>query len=187
MRDILTLKNNLLTIAMVSLIAMPALAQDDETWSLCPEPGLALQDVPAGPAEIQADIDRFTLCLDRAELLLKLEEVSARNNELMIGDSMGGMALPINPQPLSVEQTENLLASNGSGAPTQAIELPDYKVLAINGAAGQLSARLSTPDGDIQMVQLNDSLEDGSIVSAITSSQVSVRKDGKTRILNWDS
>lgn len=180
----------LFSILLVTSVLNPALAQDNDDWTLCPEPGPALQDVPAGPAEIQADIDRFTLCLDRAELLLKLEEVSNRNDELLMGASgMGGMVLPVNPTPLTQAQTEELMASNDPNmmGALPPIKMADYTILGISGAGGALDARLNTPDGDIQMVRIDDRLEDGSVVSSISASQVFVRKDGKTRLLQWDN
>ncbi len=180
----------LFSILLVTSVLNPALAQDNDDWTLCPEPGAALQDVPAGPAEIQADIDRFTLCLDRAELLLKLEEVSNRNDELLMGASgMGGMVLPVNPTPLTQAQTEELMASNDPNmmGALPPIKMADYTILGISGAGGALDARLNTPDGDIQMVRIDDHLEDGSVVSSISASQVFVRKDGKTRLLQWDN
>ncbi len=190
MHDIVTPKTKLFIkglyiFSCILVISSPVLAQEQDDWTLCPEPGEALQNVPSGPAEIQADIDRFTLCLDRAEILLKLDELSSRGDELA-GNNMGDLGLPITPTPLTSAQTEELLLGDGSNMAPQ-VQLADYTVIAISGASGDLNARLNTPDGDIQTVRVNDSLEDGTSITSISSTQVAARKDGKTRILKWDN
>lgn len=176
-------------VAVMALSIQTAHAQDDDTWDLCPEPTQSLQNVPASPAEIQADIDRFALCLDRAELLLKIEETQNRSDELSVSAGLSGLGLPIAPQPLTQEQAASLLES-GEQSTAEALppaNLPDYTIAAITGVGGDLTAQLNTPDGDIQTVRQGDQLEDGSTVSSVTASQVAARKDGDARLLQWDN
>ena len=149
------------TTTETSVIATPAPAESrGEDWELCPEPSMALTQVPSEMDELQADIDRYTLCLNRAELLLKLEDLKNQNKEA----SVDGLSLPISPTPLTAEQTTELMAD---GSSPQAMAPPpqdDYAIRDIRGMGDMLMARLQSPDGDFEQVKIGDKLADGSEV-----------------------
>lgn len=67
----------------------------------CPEPRTALSETPDDLARIQEDITRFTLCVQRAQLLERLNELAQANIEtidtalnLTVGGDEDGNAVP---------------------------------------------------------------------------------------------
>lgn len=167
---------------------------DGDNWELCPEPMDALNQVPGQLEELQADIDRYTLCLNRAELLMKLEDLKNQNREKEMGSQMGASGLPsLSPPPLNPAQTAELL-----GADKAAVEAPGsvsipaapvpqlgYTIKEIRGTGGSLTARLVTPAGTVEQVRVGDTLDDGSKVTSISSTQVIISKENKTDRLSW--
>src|SRR5690606_5999975 len=119
-------------------MAAPATSHDGDTenWELCPEPSDALGNVPSRLDELQADIDRYTLCLNRAELLLKLEDLRTQNNAG--AGANAGMMLPgsLTPAPLTEQQAGELLgeipAATSAASVTPALPL-EYGIRNISG------------------------------------------------------
>jgi type IV pilus biogenesis protein PilP len=155
-------------------------------WELCPEPVYALSNVPSSVDKLQSDIDRYTLCLDRAELLLKLEESQQKRQS---GGNVDPMALPttdlVDLKPLTLEETSEII--DGQKAVEESEAEPDLDAITVRdvkGLNGQLSANLLMKDG-IETVHGGDVLSDGTEIIAITTTQVSVRKDGKIERLQW--
>lgn len=170
-----------------SMVAIPVTAPqttDEQSWELCPNPAQALSDVPASAERLQADIDKYTLCLNRAQLLVQLEELRNKGDTPVDAMSLPGAGAPI---PLTPEQTDALLGdSETSAAKNDAPETSLFPTVQdISGVNGQLVARVTTPDGDIETVRTGDTLSDGAQVTSITATQVIVRQDGKTTRLEW--
>lgn len=168
------------------------------SWNLCPEPQEALNNVPASAEKLQADIDRYALCVNRAELLMKLEEIKNKD----MGMSMSGMSLPggMAPTPLTPEQTALLMGEQpgapmnmdaSSAAPAREEEEEEKEpvdVITVNdirGVNGELMARVKDQDGNIATVGVGDKLTDGSEITAISATQVTVRRNGETTRLEW--
>ncbi len=192
--------NARIVLATVILSVISAQAMAQSTWDLCPQPTEALNAVPANIDQLQADIDRFTLCLNRAELLLKLEDLKNQNKTDMA--SANGMDLPIEPTPLTDQQTGQLLGADPSGvpaAPTSVLSTPNalpakeeapkdaYVIREVRGLSGVLVARLQSTDGNYEQVKIGDKLADGSEVTAITTTQVTVQKGGTVKRLGWEN
>lgn len=66
----------------------------------CPEPRQALGSTPDDLARIQEDITRFTLCVQRAQLLERLNELAKANIET-IDSALNLVATPLNNQQLT--------------------------------------------------------------------------------------
>lgn len=171
----------------------PAAAESamDAGWELCPEPMDALSQVPGQLEELQADIDRYTLCLNRAELLMKLEDLKNQNREKQMAGPGGPGTLPsLSPPPLNTAQTQELLGADATAEdapPPAAAPVPQdgYTIKEVRGAGNALTARLVTPSGTVEQVQQGDRLDDGSEVTSVSATQVIITKDGKTDRLSW--
>jgi hypothetical protein len=83
----------------LSTTAYSTAAYAQNTYDPCPSPKSALQNTPNDLAKIQEDIDRFTLCVERAQLLERLNTLVEKNIETIdsaLLQSGGGLpALPI--------------------------------------------------------------------------------------------
>lgn len=193
-----------LATVLLGVAGFPAMAQQN-TWDLCPQPTAALNSVPANIDQLQADIDRFTLCLNRAELLLKLEDLKTQNTRDGATSTAGGMDLPIEPMPLNAQQAGQLLGADtqaaapaapldtGLTSPDSVVskkEAPpekDYVIREVRGLGGGLVARVQSPDGNYEQVKIGDKLADGATVTAINTTQVTVQtKDGAVKRLGWE-
>lgn len=164
-------------------------------WELCPEPDTALSQVPSEMDELQADIDRYTLCLNRAELLLKLNDLKNQNQDA----SVDAMSLPgsLTPTPLSAQQTAELMGGGAAGAAgtegglsalaSNTPPVTGYGIRDIRGVGGMLTARLQSADGNFEQVKIGDRLTDGSEVTSITTTQVTISKDGSVKRLDWNN
>lgn len=63
----------------------------------CPSPQRALSQAPDDLAKIQEDIDRFTLCVERAQLLERLNSLVEKNIETIDSVLLAPSALPALP------------------------------------------------------------------------------------------
>lgn len=191
----------LILVGFASPVQAQQSASADNNWELCPQPLTALNDVPATEEQLQADIDRYTLCVNRAQLLLELESLQAETTQGRI-DAMalptagGGVAVPA---PLTPDQANELLNADappvtstntdglGMNSPAaQEPTSPEIIVTDIKGTGGQLVATLRAPNGDVDTGKEGDTLIDGSTITSISTTQVMVRtKDGKTERLEW--
>lgn len=173
----------------------------------CPLPENADSANPDDLAKVQEDIDRYTLCVQRAELLQQLNETEAESRKNLeealdlksptLSDVMGGSAqmggnMPPPPSGFEAGQVASLNAdsldmgagSGGFGAlPVQSTE---WQINSVSGQGRSLKAMLIAPDGSLQRVQAGSVLpNEGGTVASITASDVRVTKDKKTKSLNW--
>lgn len=174
--------------------AVPAQAQSVD------DPCPALEDILSGKTPddlslVQADIDRYTLCAKRAELLKKLNELTVEN-EKAVGGGAGvqnpGMTLgkgtpkavfpPIVPV-VNIPPVAPVAPVDGEDVPAE--DDGSWKIVEIFGVSGKLQAKLTKSDGSVARVKAGTALSDGGSVVAITPVHVTIRNaDGETE-LSW--
>lgn len=175
------------------LFTGPAAAQTQDSDDPCP----ALEDILAGKTPddlslVQADIDRYTLCAKRAELLKKLNEITVENEAAVnngAGNTNPGMMLappgtaPMPAVPAMPPLPAGAVPAQG-GAPLPTDD-GNWKIVEIFGASGKLQAKLEKSDGSVARAKAGTELPDGAKVVAITSVHVTVHNaDGDTE-LSW--
>lgn len=176
----------------------------------CPEPKSALANSPDDLAKVQEDINRFTLCVERAQLLDRLNESAAKtdstiDNALGFGGddipAAGGMMPPGVPTNNMAPVNEAMLGGADVSPTGGAQAIPDgldplggtapappteWQVREVFGSAGQLYARLNGPKGELVRVRTGDRLpSDGGTVTMVTSTGVTIRKDSDNKTLEW--
>lgn len=179
----------------------------------CPEPKRALASTPDDMAKIQEDITRFTLCVQRAQLLERLNELAESNINTI--DTALNLAAPVPnvdgnaepgimpsvPMPQLSESMSQMLNENGnattssqssvvgSNAPQQPPkrnEPSPWRVRDIQGTGGSISARLVNNEGIMFKVKQGQSLpNDGGKVQSLSNTLVVIERDGDTEILKW--
>jgi type IV pilus biogenesis protein PilP len=186
--------------------------QTQLTDNPCPEPKRALSSTPDDMAKIQEDITRFTLCVQRAQLLERLNELAQSNIETIDtalnltvsnqppvtdGNATPGI-MPSVPMPQLPESVTRLLEDSDAsdspgtiGSGVSSMEQPPkrpspWRVRDIQGAGGSISARLINNDGMMFKVKQGDNLpEDGGKVQSLSNTMVIIARDGDTEILKW--
>ncbi len=150
----------------------PALAQVGE--DPCPLPKTALRQTPTDLAAVQADIDRYTLCLERARLIKRLNDLATENDAMLAGFSSGNPGMTLN---------ETLLSE-----PPQEAEQSEpekvWEILEIFGPVNELEARLMRDSAIIQ-VRAGELLPDGNSVDEITPTEVIISGNAGRSVLGW--
>lgn len=177
------------------------------TTDPCPEPKKALGSTPDDLAKIQEDITRFTLCVQRAQLLERLNELAEANIET-IDTALNLVAAPDEapmqvqqgnnimddiPMPSLPDEISNMLQDDEANAPAPQQETrrarplrSNWRIRDIQGTGGEIYARLMDDQGTIVKVMQGDDLPDnGGRVSTISNSMVSVTRDGDSTSLRW--
>lgn len=184
--------NRTLFLALITLFlverAGPVMAQGMDP---CPEAANALTTTPDDLSKVQADIDRFTLCLERAQLLKRLNDLATENEASLLGLSED------NPGFLLGAQTgfDNLptfdrqaVVNPESILPEEPVEevLPEgWVILSIFGSGTNLSAKITKADGTLAQVREGDRLPDDKMVRTITPTSVILTEGGSDEELNW--
>lgn len=167
----------------------------------CPEAISALNTAPDDLSKVQADIDRFTLCVERAQLLKRLNDLALENEENLAGVNLGnpgfnldsglGSNLPefdrdtiLNPQK---QQPEVQDYDDDEYAPPQQSAAPadNWAIQSIFGAGSELSAKIRKNNGELAQIKSGDVLEDGTRIVSITPVSVEISKGGDRRLLSW--
>lgn len=198
----------LLTVAMLLGHSSMALAQSSDP---CPEPKRSLQETPDSMSKVQEDIDRFKLCVERAQLLDRLNTVVAKNVEtidsvilkpapapmlmpgmqggtdgLMGGLFGGGQDGQTAPPPVD-EQA--LIQSNNDMGQEPEIEPepedPVWLIREISGKSGSLMANLVNSRGALARVRQGSVLPDDSRVIEITPMTIKIKKEQEILELDW--
>lgn len=166
--------------------AFPARAQTAE--DPCPAPMFSQESAPDDLTKVQADIDRYTLCIERAELLQRLNKLTSENSQTALG------VTPLNPgmmlekghrgqasaPPPSPAPSETAAPANPGG------QEGGWSIVEIFGGADDLRARLREgKEGGFLRVRAGDSLPDGSKVAKITPTRVILANGGKAIELEW--
>lgn len=180
-----------LSILAYACCALPARAHA-QIADPCPSSmtGLAGK-TPDDLSIVQADIDRYTLCAKRAELLKKLNELAVEN-DLALKNSAGlknpGMVLGATVDaPPAGPDAPLIPASTGedSESASEAVDDGRWKIVEIFGAAGKLQAKLSKADGAVARVKAGSVLPGGGKVVAITPVRVTLQEAGGESELAW--
>lgn len=188
---------NVLTVCGVfatMLCAGFAQAQD----VLCPEPANIATTAPADLAQVQSDIDRLTLCVERAKLLSELDKTiddreKDNKNDLLdplqpimpqaaeVSRVMQQQNMGIAPVPMAQPFDGNAAEDNTQDADTG----NEWKIRRIWGAKGNTKAQLVKGGGIVATVVKNDILPDGFVIVELSTIGVTIRKDGKAHELGW--
>lgn len=186
----------------------PALPDTQATSSsgndACPEPKRALGSTPDDLAKIQEDITRFTLCVQRAQLLERLNELAESNIETIDsalnltvnnnaddGNAVPGI-MPSIPMPQLPDSVSNLLNSEDSASdPSMAMgssqpASSSWRIRNIEGKGGEITAQLVGDDGTYIKVTKGQTLpDDGGRVVSVSNTSVRIEKDGEKMTLRW--
>lgn len=175
----------------------PASAQLMMDDSLCPEPAAASKQTPDDLAGVQADIERFALCLKRAELLKSLNELAQKNTDSLIGmnsieamvqDQLARELPPLAPNALSVEESfaRSLANPDGDIAEEESEDKrTPWLINDIYGVSSNLSARITSKEGDVANVRQGDILPDGMKVISITQTGITIDNANEKIALGW--
>jgi type IV pilus biogenesis protein PilP len=182
----------LLVLALAFMPARPAAAQEGDP---CPEIGQALSQAPDDLSKIQMDIDRFTLCVERAQLLKRLNDLATENEEALLGlpSDNPGLQLGTEPQnPPLPTFDRSAINPAPQEEPLPEVEepplpIPENKWVIVNifGAGQTLSAKLIRADRTLAQVKPGDSLPDGARVNAITPTSVTLQTEDGEEQLDW--
>lgn len=171
----------------------------------CPAPQAAATGTPDDLAKIQEEIDRFTLCVQRAQLLERLNETALKNQAsedvaLGFGPMTAGIAAPqqnaLAPLPASALAGADVtpIAATGqpvpaaaqpAAAPKQESPAPQWTIREISGSGSNVYAKLVSPEGDEVRVRSGAKLPDGKVVVRVSPSGVTVREGKGTKSLEW--
>ncbi|HRC27480.1 MAG TPA: type IV pilus biogenesis protein PilP [Alphaproteobacteria bacterium] len=159
----------------------------------CPAPQTG--SLPPGDdlSTLQADIDRFTLCAERADMLRRL-------NEATLGKDAGGEektdTTPENPgfrlrnmphdnskkvaiPPVSEEDLKPPPAEKPAPPPGE------WVIVNIFGSGAGLQVRLRKDDGSVAQARAGAVLSDGWAVKQVSTSGVVLTKGGQEKTLTW--
>ncbi len=184
------------------------------TFDPCPAPQDAIGSSPDDLAKLQEDIDRFTLCVQRAQLLERLNETALKSEaaaDLALGLAGSVPGIPdaqtngLAPLPASALAGADVspLDTTKQGAPVpddskastpapqaepEPAEPPSapWTIREIYGSGPDIQAKLLSPEGDENRVREGSKLPDGKgTVVRITPTGVTVRIGSDTKELNW--
>lgn len=160
----------------------------------CPLPSDELSRAPDDLAKVQADIDRYTLCMERAQLLQRLNDVAMENQEKLnqsSGVNTGNPGMQLGGNTPTMEDIRAQIMGSIAGeqfgdAPAQTAPAPsEWTIIRVTGASGGLAAQLGKSDGTLARVMAGDSLPDGSQVNSVSATSVSITQDGERKELRW--
>jgi hypothetical protein len=179
----------------------------------CPEPKRSLQDTPDSMSKVQEDIDRFKLCVERAQLLDRLNTIVAKNVEtidsVILQPAPAPMMPPVNGEsgglmnglfggaqnggqtaPPPVDEQALLQANNDMGQepdiePEPEPEDPVWLIREISGKSGSLMANLVNSRGALARVRQGSVLPDDSRVIEITPMTIKIKKEQEILDLDW--
>jgi hypothetical protein len=168
----------------------------------CPDPQEMASAVPSDMSTVQGDIDRLTLCVERANLIQQLNSLIMQREELLNPsteeeDKTSRANRSTQRQPLPQIRREDL--NNVPKIPETAIKqegqsnnsesgngVDDWFIVDIRGAGGQLTAQLKKENGQMMMVSTGDKLPSGQTVQNISITDgVEVIIEGDRRNLPW--
>lgn len=165
----------------------------------CPLPSAEMSRTPDDLGKIQADIDRYTLCMERAQLLQRLNDLATENQNKLNqsnGISATNPGMQLGGLPDFAKQKEQLKesvsaaavgeTSSASAAAPAAPAASEWTIMKILGSGGGLSAQLGKSDGVLARVQAGETLPDGARVLEVTATSVDISQDGETKSLRWN-
>ena len=144
----------------------------------CPVPEAALGQTPTDLATVQADIDRYTLCLERAQLIKRLNDLATENDATLSGFGNRNPGLSLDERLLSESQEEENESETEAGT--------TWKILEIFGSAKKLEARL-IKDASVIQVRAGELLPDGTRVEKVTPTEVIISDREEKSVLAWSN
>lgn len=195
--------------ALLTMSSLPISQAWGQAEDLCPLPSSAISQAPDDLSKVQADIDRFTLCVERAQLLGRLNDLALENQESISALILGEPEEPIvptfdnsnipdfsaatqNPVFAPAQATDASFApSSPSGDAAAAFETAEaspaaaYIVTNVFGSAGNLQAKIVGDDDYNAQVSVGDSLPDGSVIDSISAIEVVISNSGEQIVLDW--
>ena len=154
-------------------MVIPSWSFAQEMNDPCPNPSMALDNAPNGTVEIQGDIDRLTLCVERAQLLQRLNDIATAGMKLP--SPLTQSQLPILPLPEQMLGTlQNVNVREG------------WEVLQVFGSKEELFAKLFSPEGGVIRIKVGDKLPDesGKIIE-ILPMRVKIKNSSGVQTLPW--
>ncbi len=173
-----------LSAVVLALIPFSAKAQRSDP---CPVPSKAIAENLSDFAKIQSDIDRFTLCIERAQLLMQLNElvIESEKDFLNVGLSNPGFMLDKNGADSKASPQKAKNADLPSKEILEKLEGDGWYIIEIFGAANNLQAKIARSDGSVAQVRAGDILPDGGTVASVNPTSVVVLDKNKKTELNW--
>jgi type IV pilus biogenesis protein PilP len=174
----------------------------------CPEPRDALENTPNDLKNIQEDITRFTLCLQRAQLLNRLNDLAKENLdtinstfdervtgliETMEPPQMPQIAMPAPPTMPSVSPVSDNDDQDNSAPSPMPMAQPmqpqvnvTWMIREVTGRGGELVAILVDDQDNLTQVKRGETLpESEMIVESISPTEVSLKYNDETVKLDW--
>jgi hypothetical protein len=179
--------------------------------TLCPTMDEVKNKTPGTLADIQDDIDRLTLCIERARLLEQLDGIGTAR-EKMLTESLekaagpGGLSIPIDQIPALTAgqlpgvpgidiknlkpgdiQVDGAAADPFASVAAEAVKKEaEWQVRKIWGQGGTMRAQLTQGDGVLVNVTSGDPLPDGTKIDTLSVKGVTVSRNGKVSELTWE-
>ena len=169
--------------------------------SPCPDPDQLASAVPSDMSTVQGDIDRLTLCVERANLIQQLDELIKKREEMLNPpakeDRSSNQFDRRSDRSARLQQirrdqmdyipkldSEQLVTNQGDQKPP--LENPKWFVQDIKGSGDRLTAQLQDENGRMVTVSLGDQLPTGQVVSNISVIDgVAVKENGDSVNLPW--
>lgn len=180
---------------------------------LCPNASQALAEPVNDMVQVQSDIERLSLCAQRAQLLERLNE-SAETEKESIKSALG-LSIPpelkeaaeakkrgeenpalMMPQGLQPLPADVLAGADVSAAPSKAEaeetaratepEKPkSWQIKEVFGPTDKMQARILSPEGNEAVVRRGSRLKGGFLVTGITATSVTISKGKTAETLEW--
>jgi type IV pilus biogenesis protein PilP len=188
--------------------ALPV-ANTQTLTDLCPDAQSPPNNTGNNLNDVQADIDRLGLCVERAKLLQELDELVTKRQALLTGENANGLNLP--PLPLSSNQanlqikpqapaldnqtiTTTLNRATPPNPPTQpgpanalaATNNGAWFIQRIWGQSPNMQAQLINTNNSLATVSVGEPLTDGYAVESISARGVILSRAGKLTNLDWE-
>ncbi len=189
------MRSKTLLLVMFAAFAFTGQQAGAQQLDPCPEAVSALSSMPDDLSKVQADIDRFTLCVERAQLLKRLNDLALENEQNLQGVNSANPGFTLGGSPADNFPAFDRNAVLGIPEPRPSYEeyAPDYaantyegwSIVNIFGVGSDLQAKLSKSDGQRAQVRAGDKLEDGTKILGITPVSVEISKTGKKSLLSW--
>lgn len=176
---------------------------------LCPDPTAAANDTPNSLVKVQQDIERYTLCVQRAMLVSRLNDMSGDTGMGASNLELKDVNLPVDIDELQalIDETK-LLNETSLVAPDASTDMPgrpnlptedDLEIPAtepvieteiwfiddISGTGGNMEGRLVSNYGSRMKVRPGQSFGEDMRVVSITLDGVTIEQNGDRKPLDW--
>ena len=187
-------------------------ANNPPLTDLCPDAQSPPNNTGNNLNDVQADIDRLGLCVERAKLLQELDALVTKRQALLTGEDANGLNLP--PLPLSGNQAnlqikpqtptldnktitntlnratpDNNRANAANPQPTDALTTNNngaWSIQRIWGQSPNMQAQLIGANNNLATVNVGEPLTDGYAVESISARGVILSRAGKLINLDWE-